>query len=119
MSERAIRYSLIWALIGIFILLLVSEFYEPNLISVVGVAENSGKIVKVRGILEKANYYDTVNIFRLVDNTGSIKVVTFEKPDRILKQGDFVEIKGKVTVYKGELEIIADVISCLRCKDVL
>ena len=42
-------------------------------------------------------------------------VVIFEDPSEKINANDIIMVKGYVKVYKGELEIIADEIYCVRC----
>ena len=105
--QRALQIALTLSLIGVFSLALLAQFYEPEQIPIANLAEHKEEIVIIQGRVVKATQKPTVNFFEVKDNTGTITVVAFDKMDKLDKRL-LISVKGKVTTYKGKLELIAD-----------
>ena len=110
-----LKIALIWTLIGIFILIAVAIFTEPPELTISELSQHMGKNIVVRGFVEDASYKEKVSFIDLADETGTIPVVIFEKLDKRVYAGDQIAVRGRVAEYKGELEVIAEEIACLRC----
>jgi len=108
------KLAFIWTVVGLFLLLLFAEVSAPKEISISKVDSHLGEDVHITGLVTSVAYYDTVNFFDVSDGTSTIKVVSFEKPTVNLTEGDSIGISGRVKIYKGELEIVADEISLLQ-----
>lgn len=95
------------SLIGIFILLFISE--KTNIKSIQISSINPSMLdqqIKVNGKVEKITKTGLVSIIQLKDETSSIKVVAFE--NLTINKDDTLEVTGKITSYKNELEIDSD-----------
>jgi len=114
-DRKLLVISLAWSLIGIFLLMLVAIFTEPQETLIANLEENLGKTVIVNGDVTKATYKENVAFIDIKDKTGKVSVVLFEKPAYQVVSGDAISVKGKVQIYKDELEIVADEIACLAC----
>ena len=110
-----LKIALIWTVLGIFILFFVSTYFEPEEVIISDLSLHVNKAVYVKGTISEVSYKETVSFIDLEDDSGKIDVVLFELPKQSLKTGDFIKVKGKVTIYKGNLEIIAQEILCLNC----
>jgi len=64
------------------------------------------------GELVKVSQKPDVNFFGVEDGTGRINVVAFNKMGKI-KKGESVQVEGRVELYEGDLEIIADKITII------
>jgi DNA/RNA endonuclease YhcR with UshA esterase domain len=100
------RASLFFSIIGVVLigfLLLTSTSPEVDTIS----EGDIGKIVIIKG-----NVSDVVHRsgFTFFDVKG-IEMVKFSNEE--LKEGEYVEISGRVALYRGELEIIVEQIKKL------
>ncbi len=117
-SDRSlIRISLAISAIGLVLLFLFVQFYQPAKIGAGDITEGmSGNIVNVAGTVDKINVNDGNIFIDFSDETGNINIVMFQK-DAVntdaysIKDGDSVTITGKVTVYKMRLEIVASSVS--------
>ena len=112
-DEKLKIVSLAVALAGLALIFIVSAFTGPQSVEISGITENdAGRIVLVNGTI---NSYSTSNgniFIDFGDDTGTINVVMFERTGRghaySLKNGDNVTVTGQVSIYKNELEIIAN-----------
>lgn len=106
-----LKASLVCSIIGVAALYFIAGRIEieETPISRITMGQSDGSVAakgKVSRIFEK----EDVMIFELEKNE-KISVVIFKKnyPQYIgLKEGDFVEVEGKVQDYKGEKELIAE-----------
>ena len=114
-DSTLIKLSLAWSLIGIFVLILIASFAKPDVIKIKELEANIGKTVAVQGEVIKADYKDKVSFIDLKDETGKTTVVLFENPKNKVEKMDVIAVKGKVQVYKGDLELIAEEIICVSC----
>ena len=103
--------SLLLAIAGTGLLFLFNQAIEPKEI-VIGEIEkaNVGERIRVGAkidwALEKDNY-----LLLTLDDGSKIKAIHFgpsQEERQIAKPGSFVEVVGKVQLYKNELEIIAE-----------
>ncbi len=83
-----------------------------------------GDYVIIKGYIQEMDvkrdkYRHVINISRIVinDGTGNLDIVAFGKTRKellnyilsynpMIKEGDYVEVKGRISVYKGKYEII-------------
>ena len=113
-ENTLLKIALICSLTGLIVLYFISskieiKDYKPDILN-----KNIGDDVKVKGtvrkISEKANA-----VFIEVNQEYPINVVLFTKDDNPkLKNGDFVDVVGKVQQYNGKNEIVADNIQIIR-----
>jgi len=97
------------SLIGVFLLLILSNILEPRLISIEKINDRFiDKKVKVQGeIFNIKTYKDSdFQVTSIKDKTGKIDITT----DKILnlKNNQTIIVIGKVTQYKQYLQIQAD-----------
>jgi DNA/RNA endonuclease YhcR with UshA esterase domain len=97
------------SLIGVFLLLILSNILEPRLISIEKINDKLiDKKVKVQGeIFNIKTYKDSdFQVTSIKDKTGKIDITI----DKILnlKNNQTITIIGKVTQYKQYLQIQAD-----------
>lgn len=110
-----LKIALIWSLIGIFILIAVALFTEPPELIISELGQHMGKNIVVRGVVEDASYKETVSFIELADESGQITIVIFGQLEKRVYEGDQIAVRGRVAEYKGELEVIAEELACLRC----
>ena len=110
-DSTLLKISLIWSTIGIFLLLFISEYTEPPKVKINNLEENLGKKVTIEGKVLSFNSKQKVTFIEVEDNTGKINVITFDKINTIRKNTK-VKITGKVELYKGNLELVANKIIC-------
>ena len=103
--------SLLLAIAGTGLLFLFNQAIEPREMEI-GEIEKSGVGARIRvgakieWALERDNY-----VLLTLDDGSKIKAIKFgpsQEERQIAKRGSFVEVVGKVQVYKNELEIVAE-----------
>lgn len=107
-----LKTSLIISLIGIFILLLLSNILEPRLMDIKQINEKMlDRKVKVQGEIFNIKSYENSNfqIISIKDETGKIDVTA----DKILSltNNQNIIVVGSVQEYKQYLQIRADKIN--------
>ena len=109
-----LKIALICSLVGLFVLYFIStkievKDYKTNILN-----KNIGEDVKLKGIVTKINDKGNV-IFIEVNQQNPISIVVFGNDGNInLKNGDNVEVIGKVQEYNGKNEIIAQKIRLVK-----
>ncbi|MEM2874327.1 MAG: OB-fold nucleic acid binding domain-containing protein [Candidatus Nanoarchaeia archaeon] len=109
--------ALIWSLVGLFLLLLIANFAQPPQLKISELEGKIGKVVQLSPVVvESISYKSDVVFLKLNDSTGTILGVYFDEPPFDLVAKDIVSVKGKVQMYKGELEIVIGELKCLSCQ---
>lgn len=107
-TKTLLKISLIVLFVSLFILIAVSNSLEPRAINISSINKKIlDEWVKLKGQVEQVKNIKTetgeITIFKIADETGSIDCVFYENLD--LNKGLKVEIIGKITEYKGDLQI--------------
>jgi len=108
-ESNLIKISLILSLVGIVILILISDKikikdYQINELS----KEVLEKEVTVSGKIVNIKETPGLEIITISDNTKPIKVVLFKDENKIqLKKGQEIEVTGKLKIYQKDFEIEA------------
>jgi DNA/RNA endonuclease YhcR with UshA esterase domain len=117
MQERTLLIvALVWSLIGLFILLVLASFSQPPQLNISQLNDKIGKVVVLNADVASVGYNKDTAFLMLNDSTGEISAVFFGSPKYEIIVGDKVAIKGKVQLYKGEIEIVVQELSCLTCQ---
>lgn len=109
-----LKIALICSLVGLFVLYFIStrievKDYKPNLLN-----KNIGEDVKLNGIVTKISDAGDV-VFIEVSQQSIANVILFGNGSSLsLKNGDNVEVIGKVQEYNGKSEVIAQKIRVIR-----
>ena len=110
MKEKTLlKIALIVSLTGLLILYIISDniqIKEKTLEKIT--LENKDEMVKVRGIVSRLTDTEKVTIMEIMQPT-EVTVVLFKGKNEStpIKEGNEVEIIGKVDEYEGKMEIIA------------
>ncbi|HLC67632.1 MAG TPA: OB-fold nucleic acid binding domain-containing protein [archaeon] len=109
-DEKLVKLSLAVALAGIVALFMIILFIGPDMTTIGSLSEkDAGKHVVLNAtVLTKSTSGNNV-FMTIYDGTGNITAVVFNARVTV-KSGDNVTVTGQVNVYKGELEIIADLV---------
>lgn len=115
MNEKDLfKISLIIALIGIIILIYVSNKENLDYTNISEINKSKvDQVVRVKGIISSINPNEGMYLLNLKDPTGEIKVIVFSDFLEINKQ-NLVEISGIVKEYEDFLEIEAKSIKVLE-----
>ena len=117
MKEKTLlKTALITSLLGLLILYLISsniEIKEKNIEKIT--LDNKDEFVKLRGIVNKVIDTEKVTIMEITQ-PQQITVVLFKDDNSSMpiRQGNEIEIFGKVDEYEGKLEIIVDRLRIVR-----
>lgn len=109
------RLCLFLTICGIVILFFLVVTIEPKNIKISDIDESMiGYYVTVYGVVSSKPIWSEENLFfDLSDGEKSIKVVMFSRDTRKynelkIRKGNEVVVIGRVSEYKGELEIVAE-----------
>ena len=107
MKEKTLlKVAIICALIGVFILYIVSENITIDETSISNIEkEQIGNDVKVKGVVKDAFNGEKVSIITITQ-PDDMKVVVYGNVN--LKEGDYIEVIGEIDEYNGELEVIGN-----------
>jgi len=113
--EKRLKLMLLMALLGIFILILISKAVQPKTLDIAEITnsllgEDVSVIAKITKIQEYNN--DTFQVLTLKDSSGSIAAIANSKTglkNRInITQNRSYLIKGEVQEYNSSLQINID-----------
>lgn len=111
-DSTLLSIALSCSLIGIFLLLIISEKVNLDSSNISGITEKlNNKYVKIKGTITNSRETPGLLILDVKDNTGSIKVIAFKESQINLTKNQIIEVEGKITKYQDSLEIIADKIT--------
>ena len=109
-----VKLSFAVSIIGMVLLVGIDYFYqiEPSKIKDITLNE-VGKEIIIQAKITKAVVKNENLFLEVKDDSGSIEAVVFKVKEKVRK-GDVVEIEGKVTKYKGNLEVVVAKLKTLR-----
>ena len=107
--ERISKYSLVCVGLGLLSLFLISKYQEPEVVEISKIDKNYlNQIIQTSGWVKSSYLSNSSTLFLILENNGSkIKVVKFDVEDLSFSKGDWIKVKGEVSLYKNELEIVA------------
>jgi DNA/RNA endonuclease YhcR with UshA esterase domain len=106
MSLSLEKAALITAILGTILLIFLSESLEPKAVAIDKItSKDIDSYVKVSGNITYVKYYTSSSLLRIEDNTGKIYAIFYSNAN--ITKGP-ATITGKVTEYRGVLEIEAE-----------
>jgi len=109
-EKHLLACSLLFSAFGIALLFCTNAMFEPvqQQISEIN-GESVGQSVLIKGVVKWAMQKDGFVLFELHDGKTitAIKFSPSEQERQAATKGNFVEVIGKVQVYRNELEIVA------------
>lgn len=114
MQEKNMKIAAISvSLLGILLLLFISEKIEPKKINISDINQNNlNQYVKINANITKLKYTPKILITTIQDNTSNITMIAYTNKTYI-KKGQQIQVIGKIKKYKQELEIIAEQIKII------
>jgi DNA/RNA endonuclease YhcR with UshA esterase domain len=115
-DKTLLKIALIVSLSGLLALYLLNYNFELNEKNVDKITiDNKDEFVKLSGTARKIVDAGNVIILEL-EQSNEIKVVLFKEAETkvSIKEGDILEVFGKVDEYGGQMEIIADRIRVIK-----
>ncbi len=105
-----LRISLSVSLLGIFLLLLLSNIIEPKLIQISDISEeNIDQRVKISGTITRIQDKEIFYILTIKDNSSQIDILCNCNLTNIKD----IEVTGKVQEYKKNLQLSAEKIRAI------
>ena len=109
-----LKIALICSLVGLIVLYFISTKIEVKDYKPSSLNKNVGDDVSLKGIVTKINDRGNV-VFVDLQSQNYVTVVLFTKDENLkLKNGDDVEVIGKVQEYNGKNEIVAQKIRIIK-----
>lgn len=107
-TKSLMKLSLIVLFISLFTLIVLSNYLEPKTIEIEKIEKNMlEEWVKIKGNVSEIKTIKTktgmMTSFKITDETGSIEVFFYGSVNLTEK----VEVIGKITEYKGRLQLQA------------
>lgn len=100
-----LKLCLITALVGTFLVIILANNIEPETKTIDTINENMfDEWIKVQGNITQERDIEGLKILTVNDGTASINCVLRKNVSYSLKD-QRVEIQGKITDYKGDIEI--------------
>ncbi|UCD20761.1 MAG: hypothetical protein JSW08_03235 [archaeon] len=112
-TRKLLKLSLIVALVGLFILIILVNNVEPDSTAISNINERMlDQWVKITGEVTNSKEISTemgkLTLFTVQDYTDSISVVFYDE----IELSDNAEVTGTVSEYEGQIQIIARKIRC-------
>jgi len=114
-DDALTRLCLIFSILGLVGLFVIINFTSPLTIGIGEINEEMiGSIISTRGTVKSVRFHEEGHVFlTLSDGKSKIKAVIFSSTARKidvekLKRGVNVSVTGRVSEYKGGLEIIVE-----------
>ena len=115
-DEELRKLSLFFSIFGLIGVLVLAYFTTPIEVRLEEVTEEMlGKYVLVKGEVKRMKWSEDGHVFLTLGNENiRLKVVIFAsrasklKDLRELESGDSILVKGRVSEYRGELEVVAE-----------
>ncbi len=107
MKEKTLlRIAIIGALVGIFLLYVISGSIKLDETSIGRIEEEDiGNDVKVKGMVKDVFNSEKLSIVT-ISQPEDLKVLLFDNVS--IDEGDYIEVIGEVEEYKGEREVIGN-----------
>jgi DNA/RNA endonuclease YhcR with UshA esterase domain len=109
--EKRLAVFIIMSLIGILLLVFLSQKLEPKTMSISGISEkNLEQSVKIRGQIVNAREYNnkTFQVLTVKDQTGNITAIMNLNTEITINKSKNYSIIGKVQAYNQTLQISID-----------
>lgn len=109
-EKNLLKIAMVCSVIGLTIIFFIAEntILDPTPLQDTKNSEE-GRQVKVVGVVTAVNTFDKVLFLKVgQQKMETVDVVLFKDHDFDLEKGQYVEIFGEITEYKGKNEIVAD-----------
>ncbi|MEW6063485.1 MAG: OB-fold nucleic acid binding domain-containing protein [Nanoarchaeota archaeon] len=114
-ESKLLKIAIIGSLIGIIILSYISEKSSLNNSNIREITDKTiNEKVKIKGYITSLAESSGLYIITVKDDTGSIRVVVFKEEKINISKSDLIEVEGKITKYKEETEVVADIIRLIK-----
>ena len=107
-EKTLIKISLVLSIIGLGVLIVLGKSPIDGITQISSI--NDGLLnsnIKVVGTISSIKSLPSVEIMKVKDSTGTIDIVAYRSDTIDISNGDEVEIEGKISKYKENLQIEA------------
>ena len=112
-DSNLIKLCLTISIIGLIALSIYAEKSNPTIIKLTEIEEYLGKTITTSGEVERVSITPNASFITLRDGSFRTTVVIFDMLPTNIRSKDDINVTGRVELYKGDLEIIADTIEKL------
>src|SRR3989344_7817544 len=99
-DNSLLKLSLICSLIGIFILIIISERIDISQSNIANITKNDvDKSVKIKGYITRLTETPGLYIMNIKDSTAEITTIVFKEDKINITRGSLVEVEWKVKEY--------------------
>ena len=103
-TRKLLKFSLITTLLGLFLIIMLSNNLEPSTIKISDINENMiDEWASVQGNITNQIYVEGITILTVYDGTAGVNAIIYKELKNI--EGSKVRILGKIIEYGNELEI--------------
>lgn len=114
-EKNLFKIALFCSLIGLFIILLISEKIELKFYKISEINPSLiDKEIKTQGQIILIKETSGLYILKIKDNINYIDVVIFKEDKINLEIDNYIEVQGKVVEYRNKLEIQTNNIKILK-----
>lgn len=108
MRKQIYKASVFLAVVGLTLMYFSSLYLQLEKVDIGQIEKSwSGKNVKIQGNVTDFSRSSGHAFIDLQDDTGEMMVVDFDS-DLKLEEGESIAVTGHVSIYRGQLEVIAD-----------
>lgn len=105
-EQKLIIISLCSSIVGLFLIIFLSENIEPPFYKISDINKNlTGNIITTVGKISLIKETKDIFIFNLEENSSSILAIAFKEENLVLEKEKDVKVKGEIIEYQNELEI--------------
>jgi len=105
-ENTLLKIAIICALIGIFVLYIISSNISIDESSIGRIEEEDiGSDVKVKGVVRDIYNGEKISIITITQ-PEEMKIVLYDNVS--LSEGDYIEVIGEIDEYNGEMEVIGN-----------
>ena len=111
-DKTLLKTALTCSIIGLMILFFISGRIEIDEVTIDKLDEvELGKTVKIKGYVKDVTNLEKVAFLKVAqEKTEIVSIVLFKEENISLEPGDYVEVIGEIEDYKGEKEIIGNLV---------
>lgn len=103
-TRSLLKLSLITAMIGIFIIVILADNLEPEIKNISIINEKMiDEWIKIKGNITNQQNINGLTIFTIYDGTAGIRAIIYKDTQNF--EGSEVIVLGKIIEYKNEIEI--------------